>query len=87
MISIEIKEFTRPPLGTGIEITYHANAFCRHMCRILTGTLAEVGMGKRKPEDIAHVLHSRKRASAGITAPSCGLTLLEVIYAAEEKTP
>ena len=33
--------------GKEVIITFHANAYCRHMCRILAGTLVEVGQKKR----------------------------------------
>ena len=46
MFSVTIDRVERPPVGHFIDIVFHANAFCRHMCRILAGTLAEVGMGK-----------------------------------------
>ena len=45
MFSVTIDRIERPPVGQFIDIVFHANAFCRHMCRILAGTLAEVGMG------------------------------------------
>ena len=56
------------------------NAFCRNMVRIMAGTLAEVGLGRRTPEDVLRALASRDRAQAGITAPGPGLCLEEVIY-------
>ncbi|MBN1962764.1 MAG: tRNA pseudouridine(38-40) synthase TruA [Deltaproteobacteria bacterium] len=80
MNSITIDQEMRPPIGALVKITFHANAFCRHMCRILAGTLIEVGMGKRSASDISAALAKRKREFAGITAPAHGLTLLEVIY-------
>jgi tRNA pseudouridine38-40 synthase len=50
------------------------------MCRIIAGTLIEVGRHKRSPESVALALASRDRRQAGMTAPACGLTLLEVLY-------
>jgi len=80
MYSIDIQTYPRPPRGLHIQIIFHANAYCRHMCRIIAGTLIEVGRGKRSIESVAHALHSRDRCQAGMTAPANGLTLLEVIY-------
>ena len=80
MFAIPVEVQPRPPVGSLVDITFHANAFCRHMCRILAGTLVEVGAGKRTPADVAHVLARQERAAAGITAPPAGLTLLEVFY-------
>lgn len=80
MYSIDLEQRPRPPCGEHIDITFHANAFCRHMCRIIAGTLGEVGMGKREPADVQRVLARRDRTRSGVTAPPGGLTLLEVIY-------
>ena len=50
------------------------------MVRILTGTLLEVGDGKRQPEDMKKILEGRDRSLAGPAAPARGLTLSEVQY-------
>ena len=52
----------------------------QNMVRIMTGTLLEVGMGKKKPEDIPMILAAKNREAAGFTAPAQGLVLLEVKY-------
>lgn len=80
MVAITIDAIPRPPFGTHVDLVFHANAFCRHMCRILAGTLVEVGLGRRTVASIDETLAGRKRALAGITAPAHGLTLLEVFY-------
>ena len=80
MHSIECSRSPRPPLGAHLDIVFHANAFCRHMCRILAGNLIEVGRGKRSLEELRIALESRDRTQGGVTAPPGGLTLLEVIY-------
>ena len=80
MIRIDIDALLRSPTAQVVEILFHANAFCRHMCRILAGTLVEVGMGKRTAENVAAVLESRDRTQAGVTAPPGGLTLMQVFY-------
>jgi len=46
----------------------------------MTGTLIEVGEGKRQPEDIPVILEAKNRALAGFTAPAQGLMLMEVRY-------
>ena len=53
------------------------------MCRILAGTLMEVGLGKRPVDDMERIIAGRDRTLAGMTAPAVGLTLLEVIYPTE----
>jgi len=50
------------------------------MVRILTGTLLEVGLGKRRPEDMETILLAKDREAAGMTAPAEGLFLMKVEY-------
>lgn len=66
--------------GKKTEIHFTGNGFLYQMVRILTGTLIEVGEGKREPEDMAAILKAENREAAGFTAPSHGLCLLEVFY-------
>ncbi len=66
--------------GSYLTLTYHGTGFLQHMVRILTGTLLEVGFGKREPEDMLSLLEARKRALAGFTAPAKGLCLIRVDY-------
>ena len=54
--------------------------FLFRMVRNLIGTLAYVGCGKLEAEQIPDLLKSRKRALAGVTAPSHGLHLAKVFY-------
>lgn len=63
-----------------IKIIFRGSGFLQNMVRIMTGTLIEVGEGKKRPEDIPVILASKNREFAGYTAPACGLTLMEVIY-------
>ncbi len=66
--------------GQYITLTFHGTGFLQHMVRILTGTLLEVGYGKRTPESMPELIEAKKRALAGITAPACGLCMLQVDY-------
>ena len=63
-----------------IEIHVSGDGFLYNMVRIITGTLVEVGQGKRKPEDIKEIIEAKDRAKAGHTAPPYGLYLAEVYY-------
>ncbi|MBD5545914.1 MAG: tRNA pseudouridine(38-40) synthase TruA [Lachnospiraceae bacterium] len=63
-----------------IRFWYSGNGFLYHMVRIMTGTLLEVGMHKRRPEEVAEVLASMCRENAGELVPAKGLTLMEVRY-------
>ena len=80
MFAIDITTTPRPPVGEHVDIVFHATACCRHRCRVLAGTLLEVGLGKRSEASVQEVLAARDRKRAGITAPPEGLTLLEVLY-------
>ncbi len=59
---------------------YHGTGFLQYMVRIMTGTLLEVGMGKKSPEDIPKILEAHDRSQAGFTAPARGLCLVKVDY-------
>ena len=66
--------------GNYIRFYYHGNGFLQNMVRIMTGTLLEVGFGKKKPEDIPKIIDGRNRQLAGFTAEAKGLTLMKVDY-------
>lgn len=63
-----------------ISIAVTGDGFLYNMVRIIAGTLIFVGMGKIRAEDIPHIIRSRDRNLAGITAPAKGLCLTEVYY-------
>jgi tRNA pseudouridine38-40 synthase len=57
-----------------------ADAFMRHMVRVLVGTMLEVAGGRRTVDDFATLLEGRPRSAAGATAPPWGLYLESVRY-------
>ena len=61
-----------------MEIT--GDGFLYNMVRIIAGTLTEIGMGKRRPQDMAQIINARDRAAAGHKAPAGGLYLAEIYY-------
>lgn len=63
-----------------IEILYRGNGFLYNMVRIMTGTLIEVGLGKREASDMKNIIEQKQRELAGYTAPPQGLFLEKVIY-------
>jgi len=65
---------------TEITISYTGDGFLQNMVRILTGTLIEVGAGKRFPDSMPSLLESKNRANAGFMAPAQGLCLEYVEY-------
>ena len=66
--------------GTKLSFTYTGNGFLYNMVRIMTGTLLEVGVGKRKPEEMKEILDAENREAAGMTVPPEGLFLMSVEY-------
>ena len=67
------------------ELIFEGNGFLYHMVRILTGTLLEVGAGRRSPEEMRRILEAEDRGAAGFTAPPQGLFLEKVWYSEEEQ--
>lgn len=65
---------------TELQIVFRGNGFLHNMVRILTGTLAEIGCGRRPPESVLKVLKTCDRKDAGLTAPPQGLFLVNVDY-------
>lgn len=63
-----------------VTLTFRGNGFLYNMVRILTGTLIEVGEGKRSPEEMPAILAAKDRTTAGFTAPAEGLMLMSVGY-------
>lgn len=63
-----------------VEFTIEGDGFLYNMVRIMTGTLVEVGQGKRRPEEIREIIEAADRQAAGHTAPPNGLYLAEVFY-------
>lgn len=46
----------------------------------MTGTIVEIGQGKRMVASIPAILAAKDRRLAGKTAPACGLFLEQVLY-------
>ena len=63
-----------------IAFSIEGEGFLYNMVRIMTGTLVEVGQGRRAPEDIREIIDAGDRQAAGHTAPPGGLYLAEVFY-------
>ncbi|MCR4697624.1 MAG: tRNA pseudouridine(38-40) synthase TruA [Lachnospiraceae bacterium] len=66
--------------GDYLTFTYHGSGFLQHMVRIMTGTLLEVGEGKRDASSMRELIEAKERAKAGACAPAQGLCLIKVDY-------
>lgn len=66
----------------GVEIRFHVEgrSFLHHQVRNIVGTLALVGEGKWKPQDMKRALDARDRTKGGPTAPPDGLSLVRIDY-------
>jgi tRNA pseudouridine38-40 synthase len=61
-----------------IDIT--ASSFCHQMVRSITGTLVDIGRGRRRADAVPAMLAARDRHAAGNMAPAHGLCLWGVGY-------
>lgn len=75
-----IEEIRIEQEGPEVRLTYRGNGFLYHMVRILTGTLTEVGLHQRLPEEMPEILAAKSREKAGMLMPAKGLTLWSIEY-------
>lgn len=75
-----ISEISLSLSGGELCIDYRGSGFLQNMIRIITGTLVEIGEGKKKAEQMPAILEAKDRNAAGFTAPPQGLVLVEVVY-------
>ncbi len=66
--------------GGFLNVRIQGDGFLYNMVRWMVGALVEVGLGNRKPEDIAQMLLSKKRNQTGNLAEACGLYLEKIRY-------
>jgi tRNA pseudouridine38-40 synthase len=66
--------------GDRLEFWIEADAFMRHMNRVLVGTMLEVASGRGGTDDFARLLDGADRRQAGPTAPPHGLYFATVSY-------
>ncbi len=74
--------------GDELSFWIEADAFMRHMNRVLVGTMLEVAAGRRSVSSFEALLGpGRARSEAGPTAAACGLYLVGVGYEGERVLP
>jgi tRNA pseudouridine38-40 synthase len=63
-----------------VRLEFAARSFLHRQVRSMTGSLAEVGAGRWRPDDLRAALEARDRAACGQVAPADGLYLAGVDY-------
>lgn len=66
-----------------IYLDVRGNGFLRHMVRLMSGTLVEIGLQRRPSGDIAALLAGKSVSRTLLTAPAHGLCLMQVDYPEE----
>src|SRR5690606_9941579 len=70
-------------VGEEVHLVFEARSFLHRQVRSMAGSIAEVGLGRWSPADLAEALAAKDRARCGPVAPSDGLYLTGVTYEAE----
>ncbi len=66
--------------GDAVLIEAEARSFLHHQVRSMVGTLALVGLGQWREEQVAEALAARDRAALGLNAPAEGLYFVAARY-------
>jgi tRNA pseudouridine38-40 synthase len=67
-------------VGDEVRLSFSARSFLHRQVRSMTGSLAQVGLGKWTADDLKAALEACDRGACGPVAPACGLCLIEVLY-------
>lgn len=68
-----------------VTIRVTGTGFLYNMVRIIAGTLVQVGIGEKEPEEMIKILEKKDRSAAGPTAPAHGLTMIGIRYGEERQ--
>lgn len=63
-----------------IDVWLLGEGFLKQMIRIIVGTLVDLSLNKGSSGDVKQILISKDRKKAGQTAPSCGLSLVDIFF-------
>ena len=66
--------------GERVTVRAAARSFLHHQVRSMVGALAEVGLGRWTPDDLAAALDARDRARLPLNAPPDGLYFVGAVY-------
>jgi tRNA pseudouridine38-40 synthase len=67
-------------VGDEIRIEASARSFLHHQVRSMAGSLAQVGEGRWRADDLQKALEAKSRTACGPVAPAAGLYLVRVDY-------
>lgn len=76
--TLDVAEVRRE--GEEVVLVFISRSFLHRQVRSMTGTLAEVGVGRWEIGDVAAALEARDRTACGPVAPADGLYLTHVAY-------
>jgi len=79
--TMDVARVTR--VGNEVHLVFEARSFLHRQVRSMTGSLAEVGLGRWTPEQFKAALDAADRTRCGAVAPSDGLYLTGVTYDTE----
>ena len=68
--------------GEEVRLAFASRSFLHRQVRSMTGSIAEVGVGRWTAQDLAAALAARDRTACGPVAPAHGLCLVGVAYSA-----
>lgn len=77
--TLDVVEVSRQ--GEEVWLRFASRSFLHRQVRSMTGTLAEVGVGRWTAQDVKAALDARDRQACGPVAPALGLSLTGVAYA------
>jgi tRNA pseudouridine38-40 synthase len=66
--------------GDEIHLAFEARSFLHRQVRSMTGSIAQVGLGRWTKADLAKALEAKDRQACGVVAPPDGLYLVGVEY-------
>ena len=70
-------------VGEEVVLVFEARSFLHRQVRSMTGSLAQVGLGRWTARDLKAALEAKDRKACGAVAPAEGLYLTGVIYGGE----
>ena len=79
--TMDVARVTR--VGGEVHLVFEARSFLHRQVRSMTGSLAEVGLGRWTPQDMKAAIDAADRTRCGPVAPSDGLYLTGVTYDTE----